>query len=55
MVRKVLVTIFEMCVHDINTDLEIQARPHRFRKTSAIPKFKKTFFFSILTDDTFTY
>ena len=23
------------------TDLQIQASPHRFRKTSAIPKFKK--------------
>ena len=31
--------MFEMCAHVI----QLQTRPHRFRKTSAIPKFKKHF------------
>ena len=33
-----------MCSQHIITGLQIHAQPHRFRKTSATPKLKKTHF-----------
>ena len=36
-------TMINVRSRHIITDLQIQARPHRFKKTSAIPKFKKAF------------